>query len=217
MTEEEQQIPQDDRVTIGHEKLLDLLRIDLKLLRKLRYLVRYYRTQNLTDEIWHILLQQSDAELTEKINEFVSALVDNGIDPQQNIDEFALNEFQGPVPNRDCLFARSGVFMDTKACFQTRDVPLNTIAPFQSVRSGYFMLEHMHEAFEMNCLLRLSQIDNLQINEPDVSTFLQPDGSAQMTTNPTKTQLKNIRALIFTVGKYANQKHKLYADMLHRN
>lgn len=214
---EEQQIPHDDRVTVTPENLFDLLRIDLKLLRKLRYLVRYYRTQNLTDVTWQSLLQQSDAELTEKIDEFARALGNNGIDLQQNIDEFPSDQFQGPVPGRECLFARSGVFMDTKACFQTRDVPLNTIAPFQSVQSGYFMLEHMHEAFEMNCALRVRQVDYLHTNEPDIFTVIQPDGAEQTTDNPLKSQLKNIRALIFAVGKYANQKHKLYAGMLHRD
>lgn len=204
---------EDDRVTVTRDQFFDLMRGDLKLLRKLLCLCRYFLSCNIHDQKFNELLAQSETELTEKVQKFFLFFAAASIDPAQNIDDIPANVFLPPLPNRECLFARHGIFIDTKACFQTRDVPLNTVMPFKSVRSSYFLLEHTHEALEMSCQLRLRQLAYLQDNKPDI-IIEEIDAVAHVIEMTTDTQLIAAQKIIFEIGAYAYEKSKVYGDML---
>ena len=204
---------EDDRVTVTRDQFFDLMRGDLKLLRKLLCLCRYFLSCNIQDQIFNALLAQSEIELTEKVQRFFLFFAAAAIDPAQNIDDIPVNVFLPPVPERECLFARNGIFIDTKACFQTRDVPLNTVTPFKSVRNTYFLLEHAHEALEMSCQLRLRQLAYLKANKPDI-IIEEIDAVAHVIEMTTDTQLIAAQKIIFEIGAYAYEKSKAYGDML---
>jgi hypothetical protein len=138
-------------------------------------------------------------ELTQKIIFFDRNIKIAGIDSKQNINE-VLEGFEPPVANRVCLFASNGIFMDTLAGFQTRDVPLNTVTQFESLRISYFMLEHTHEALKINCELRLKQLQKLYNKYPEKDN--------------NNIKLKIIESTILDIGNYCYKKHNLYESMI---
>ena len=119
----------------------------------------------------------------------------------ENINE-TLAGFEPPVVNRVCLFASNGIFMDTLAGFQTRDIPLNTVRQFESLKMSYFMLEHTHEALKINCELRLKQLQKLYNKYPEKDN------------KNIYIKLKIIESTISDIGNYCYKKHNLYESMI---
>jgi hypothetical protein len=206
----------DDRVSVSREQFFELVACDLRLLRKLLCFSRYFLSIGVPDDHFNAVIAQAEQELNALVLQFFSFFAANNIEPNQALDDFPSDVFAPPVEGRQCLFASNGIFIDTKACFQTRDIPLNVVAPFQSVQTAYFLLEHAHEALEMNCQLRLRQLAQLQQNKPDVIVDETVDGAAQITENTDDPQLSAARQIIFTVGSYAYRKTKTYEAMLER-
>lgn len=202
-----------NRVTVTREQFFDLLRGDLKLLRKLLCITRHLLSCGVADQKFNELLRQGEHELLANANLMLEKFAAIGIDAGQSLDEFPADSFLPPVAGRECLFARNGIFMDAKACFQTRDIPLNTVTPFHSVKSAYFLLEHTHEALEMSCQLRLKQLDYLHKQRPDI-IIDETNGPPQQIEQTTDQQLAIARSLLFQIGKYAYGKSQTYGAML---
>jgi hypothetical protein len=194
---------EQDRVIVSYEYFLDLLRCDVKLIRKILCLVSYYLTLKKDDNIFIETLTTNKTKLTEQMENFVNGLIENNIVLNQKLDEFPPDSFKPPVPDRVCFFASNGVFMDTHAGFQTRDVPINTVAPFKSIKQAYFMLEHMHEALWINCNLRLEQAFRLSESNKRKEVVLPSD------------QMEAIGKLSKTIGKYAYEQSKIYEQFVY--
>ena len=189
----------DDRTLVSTEELFDLLVCDLKILRKILCIVEYYFSLNKDDTMFNDLLTNSLKELKQKIRYFHTRIQLAGIDSKQNINE-VFNGFEPAVEGRICLFASNGIFMDTLAGFQTRDISLNVVNPFVSIEQSYFILEHIHEALNINCGLRITQIDRL-LDKYKKEHILYD-------------KLKIIRYLMRDIGKYSYEKHHLYESMI---
>jgi hypothetical protein len=210
----EEELAADDRATTSRAEFFTALNVDVKIIRKILCVIRYHLFLNLPATQFVTALQKSEPEIIALRNNFIENLLSRDIPFQQNVDECPPNMFLGPVPGRNCLLASSGVFYDTKFGFQTRDIPLNTVRSFTSVRSSCFFIEHLHEALSINCELRLQQLDYLKKQQPDIIIEVDPVTDEQHETTFADPQLSGLKTLLWNTGKYAYDAAQLYEDLI---
>lgn len=204
----------DDRISVSRADFFVALNVDVKIIRKILCVIRYHLFLNLSDAQFVALLDKSEPELITLRDNFIANLQSRDIPFHQNVDECPPNMFLGQVPNRDCLLASSGVFYDTKFGFQTRNVPINTVRAFKSIRASCFFIEHLHEALSLNCELRLQQLDYLKKQQPDIIIEIDPITDEHHETTFDDPQLFGLKNLIWTTGKYAHDTAKLYEALV---
>lgn len=181
----------DNRVDISIDKLYSLCLSDLKLFIKTLCIVRCYlqTNNNEIDTHFRTILTNNEQAIKEIISTYLTELA--WMESMSNliIDPWlTVHTFDPPVPDRVCIMAKNGMFMDKFAMFSTRDIPLNTVMPFGNKRSAYNILEHVHEAVELSLLLRMEQAQELATHKYSLDRDM-------------IIKLKNLNDLMFQVGR----------------
>lgn len=181
----------DNRIDITVDQLYSLCLSDLKLFIKTLCILRcYIQTDNEEiDTDFRQILKNNEEAIKEIIHTYSIELSWMESVSSFNIQSWlTINTFDPPVPNRVCIMAKNGMFMDKFAMFSTREIPLNSVMPFGNKRGSQNILEHVHEAVELTLLLRMEQVQELATHKYSLDTNM-------------IIKLKNLNDLMFQIGK----------------